>query len=65
MNASVATPFPITVTQSTDGKLHIDLQVDGNGERLPPVIINAVGGTLDVYVKDVTRSGNISVHLWG
>jgi hypothetical protein len=46
-------------------EIKIEIVVDPTGERMPPVTITATGGQLDCYASDVTRTGNIVLHVFG
>lgn len=46
------------------GSLDIRVEVDADGEVLPPTTIVATGGKLDVYRSRVSLVGNVSVHLF-
>lgn len=48
-----------------DPRIVIEIAVNPTGERMPPVTITATGGQLDCYASDVTRTGNIVLHMFG
>jgi hypothetical protein len=55
----------IPLIPTTKPVIEIDVVMDQANEDLPPVDIEVIGGTLNVYVSRVKKTGNVSIHYWG